>query len=276
MAAPMAPPPRAKPPPTRAPALRIESATLPVSVAIIYSSWDYSMQCLGLRSVLLIVVMTHGEAKVEHGEQHKDEGLDSSEKSGVKELPHDLERRSDVDGKQRQHHDHHQAAGEDVAEKSKGHGDRLGDLFNDVDGRQREKRLGVVLEVSLEAARLKGLHVHPDNDEGHHGERQIHVAGGRREDSAGDSRAKRRRQEVQPVADENKEKEGHAEWNESVPLGPNRGVGQLTDLFDEDLPNQLEFARHAIGGFGAHAESEEEKDGRGQQRGQHDVVVDRQ
>src|SRR5271154_1809957 len=173
IAAPMAPPPMANPPPTSAPAMPIAPAT--VCAAIVYSSWLVllrSLEYCGLLLFLLLVkllfvlfVVAHRQPEVDDRQQHEDVGLDQAD-GEVEGLPQDLEGTDRLGGEGR-HHDDHQTAGEEVAEETKRQRDRLGDLFDEVDGRQRRVRLPVVLEVAADVARAHRFDVHPhDDDEG--------------------------------------------------------------------------------------------------------------
>src|ERR1039458_325122 len=135
IAAPIAPPPRANPPPTSAPAMPIAPAT--VCAAIFYSSWLVLLRrleyCVVLQLMLLFVlfVMTHRQSEIDDREQHEDVGLDRSDRE-VEGLPDDFER-TDRLGHQGRHDHDHQTAGEQVAEETECQRDGLGDLFDEVE-----------------------------------------------------------------------------------------------------------------------------------------------
>ncbi len=70
-------------------------------------------------------------------------------------------------------------------------------------------------------------------------------------------------------------KQRRAEGHESMALRADRGIGEFADLFDQDLPDQLQFARYPGGRLLAHGKTEQEEDHRGDDRGENDVVVRR-
>src|SRR5277367_3791035 len=116
IAAPIAPPPRAKPPPTRAPAMLIAPSS--VCAAIFYSSWLGLLRslenCLALLFLLhfdfflVLLLVAHRHTEVDDREQHEDVGLDGADRE-VEGLPEDL-KRAERDGCQRRDDDDHQAA----------------------------------------------------------------------------------------------------------------------------------------------------------------------
>ena len=44
-----------------------------------------------------------------------------------------------------------------------------------------------------------------------------------------------------------KRNSGHAERDEALTLGADRRIREVAHLLDQDLPDELEFARHAVG-----------------------------
>src|SRR5580704_11159707 len=144
IAAPMAPPPMANPPPTSAPAMPIAPAT--VCAAIFYSSWLVllrSLEYCGLFLYLLLLVLflvAGRHIEVDDREQHEDVRLDQPD-GEVEGLPYDLERTERL-RRQGRHDDDDQTTGKEIAEETERQGDRLGDLFNEVDRRQPPRRLG--------------------------------------------------------------------------------------------------------------------------------------
>src|ERR1035437_7328820 len=89
IAAPIAPPPRASPPPTRAPAMRTADATVSVVAIFFYSSWVGLVR--GLERDVVRFFMARGHAEVQDCQQHEDERLNRSKQTGVQELPADFE-----------------------------------------------------------------------------------------------------------------------------------------------------------------------------------------
>src|ERR1039458_5411830 len=166
IAAPIAPPPMAMPPPTRAPAMPIAPSI--VCPAIFYSSWLVllrSLEYCGLLLFLLVLVLVfvlllvaRRHVEVDDCEQHEDVGLDRSD-SEVEGLPDDF-KRTDRLGHQGRHDDDHQTAGEEVAEETERQGNGLGGLFDEVHRRQGREGLGEVLEVTPEAAVAPRFAVH--------------------------------------------------------------------------------------------------------------------
>src|SRR6476659_10170688 len=145
MPAPMAPPARARPPPTNAPAVwtavSLTAIEMPLlvyaesSAQLVTSGAPDRLRSVrefggvvrvGLGLVLLGLTVAGGRhAEVQHGQQGEDERLDPAD--------------------QREH----DAAGEDVAEESQGQGDRLGQLLEDVQREQHREGLDEVPEVAL-------------------------------------------------------------------------------------------------------------------------------
>src|SRR5580704_7127241 len=161
IAAPMAPPPRASPPPTSAPAMPIAPAT--VCAAIVYSSWLVLLRSFEYCALLLVLLflalffllflVAGRHVEVDDREQHEDVRLDQSD-GQIEGLPDDFEGTDGLGGQGR-HDDDDQAAGEEVAEESKGERDRLGDLFDEIDRGQPAGRLGEVLDVAPDASRAQ-------------------------------------------------------------------------------------------------------------------------
>src|SRR6202789_3171753 len=151
IAAPMAPPPSARPPRTSAPAMPIAPAT--VCPAIVYSSWLVllrSLEYCGLLLVLLLLVLffvlflvTRRHVEVDDRQQHEDVRLDQPDEE-VEGLPEDLERSNRLGG-QRRDDDDHQTTREEVPEETQGQRDGLRGLFDEVHRREGRERLGVVL-----------------------------------------------------------------------------------------------------------------------------------
>src|ERR1017187_1706856 len=214
---------------------------------------------------------THAHAEVHDGEQAEDEGLNGADKELVEGLPDGQADPRQVRRDQGDDHRDHQHAGEDVAEKSEGHGDGLGDLFNDVDRRQRGIGLTVVLDIALEAPGLDGVDVHQDEDDQGQGQREVDVARRRSQEAriaTGD--------EGQPVADEDEEEDGYAQTDEGPSLGPDGRVGQVGHLLGECLPEELQLAGHTVGDLAHHEEGEGQHDGGGDQRGPDHVEINGQ
>ena len=138
-------------------------------------------------------------------------------------------------------------------------------------------RLGVVLEIATDAPRAQRLDVHPHDDEEREGEGQVHVTRGGREDLARLAGVHRRGQEADPVDDQHEDEDGDAERDESLALVAQRGLDEVAhDVDDEDLPDQLELARHAVGDVLAQVPAHEEDDEQRQQRRHGDVGVEGQ
>ena len=100
----------------------------------------------------VVFFVTGSEGEVQNREQHEDVGLDGPDEE-FEGLPNDLAERHHVDRQQRRHHRDHESAREEVAEETKGQGDGLRDLFDDVDWCQRRVGLLVVAKISAKAAR---------------------------------------------------------------------------------------------------------------------------
>src|SRR5664280_1535622 len=145
MAAPTAPPPSAMPPPIMAPASFTASAIVGSAIGASPLGCDqYSDRCVG-RTLWCgpgrLVVVTHGGVEIEDGQQGEDECLNDPD-GQVEDLPdrveHDEEHATDrydpefpLDEKRQE--GQHQPSGQQVAEESKGQGDRLGQLLDQVD-----------------------------------------------------------------------------------------------------------------------------------------------
>src|SRR3954447_5168745 len=149
-AAPMAPPPRARPPPTMAPAVLIadtssgSAATVsprfgapgaePRVCCSVPRAGDRtvcSSRALEARkTVPLVFLLLQREAEVQDREQGEDEGLDRPDDQ-VETLPQAVREPQQPGGDQPDDGEHH-AAGEDVAEESQGEGERLDDLADDL------------------------------------------------------------------------------------------------------------------------------------------------
>ena len=88
--------------------------------------------------------------RVHDGQKGENEGLDGADEELVERLPDGQADPREVGRDQGDDDRNHQNAREDVAEESEGKGDRLGDLFNDVDRGEGRIGLGVVLEVATD------------------------------------------------------------------------------------------------------------------------------
>src|SRR3954449_13409143 len=136
--APIAPPPRASPPPMRPPA---------VATACVMSFAAMFVSLLRGREVgqvsRKLMLFGGGEAEVEDGQERVDEGLDRRDEAGVEDPPHEVGEAVEREQVERQQRDdgEHDAAGEDVAEKTQGQRERVDDLLEDED-RPPQRRLG--------------------------------------------------------------------------------------------------------------------------------------
>src|SRR3954463_5713540 len=132
--APMAPPPRASPPPMRPPA--VATACVMSFAAIVRLS--PSRTSCDVWSVLF----GGCESEVEDGQEGVDERLDRGDEARVEDAPDEVGEpveREQVGRKKRDHREH-DAAGEDVAEKSQGQRERVDDLLQQQD-RAPQRRL---------------------------------------------------------------------------------------------------------------------------------------
>src|ERR1700722_13978840 len=271
-AAPMAPPPSASPPPTRAPAIR--TAPSIVLAAMFPLLCRDRVRRDRVRNVrwspgCSVRVPAHAHAEVHDGQEGEDEGLDRADEQLVERLPHEQADPRRVGRDQRHDHHDHQHAREDVAEEPEREGDRLGDLLDDVDRGQCGVGLGVVLEVPLPATRLHRVVVHQEDDGEGQSQGKVHVARRRGQEprvAAGD--------EGEPVADQDEEGDRDPQADEGEALGADGGRGQVGDLLDERLPEELKLPGHSGGDLGPHAQAETQDDGRRDERGPHHVAVD--
>ena len=148
--------------------------------------------------------------------------------------------------------DEHQAAGEQVAEQSEGQGDRLDELLDPVHEQvDRVEHLGgerlgeVVLEVAADAPVLDGGPVDQDDDEQGHGQGQVDVAGRRGQPVVGAADA----EHLEQVAGEDEHEQGQGQRDHLGAPGADGVVHLLLHRPDGQLPDQLELARHPVGGL---------------------------
>src|ERR1700722_1933506 len=196
MAAPTAPPPISRPPPTMAPARLIAwsspgsdigDAPFGLCYGEIWVIWRSAVDTTASWAVSSLMRFAHGGVEVEDREQGEDEGLDGAD-GEVEELPHRIEDKGgdvpDGDVRDRPHAERrdegeHEAARQQVAEESERQGEGLGDLFHpvdeDVDGEQGlgEGLAHIVLDVADHAATADRGDV--DRDDHDEGERQRDV-----------------------------------------------------------------------------------------------------
>ena len=66
--------------------------------------------------------------------------------------------------------------------------------------------------------------------------------------------------EPDPVANQDEQQQCHADRDEASSPRPHRRLGEISHLTDQELPENLELARHTAGDFRSHAKSQEEKD----------------
>src|ERR1700739_4309836 len=121
MPAPIAPPAMINPPPMSAP------AAIVASIHILLDNWCWTCG-------LVMLLKLHRLAEVKNRQQRKNERLDGPDEE-VETLPDRVGQPHDPPGEQRDQRDQDRT-GENVAEKSEGQRDRLGNLLDEVDRRQ--------------------------------------------------------------------------------------------------------------------------------------------
>jgi hypothetical protein len=208
----------------------------------------------------------------EDGEEGEDEGLDHADEH-VEQLPGHREDDAggeERDGKADQQGDH-DSAREQIAEEPQRQGDRLGDLFDDVQGEHDNGLAEEVLDVAADALGLEGG---PGRqDENQKGERvgEIDVCGWRR---AVVGVVKEAGQDLQPVGDQDEHEEGHRQ-RDNTSVGGAEGVLDLVgDTPDHQFPGQLQLAGHTRSSPGSQVEAQTEDDGAGHCRGPDGVEVE--
>src|SRR6478672_12830067 len=293
MPAPMAPPARARPPPTNAPAVWTAVSLTAIEMPLlVYAESSAQLVTSGapdrLRSVrefggfvrvgLVLLVLTVAgarHAEVQYGQQREDERLDTADEH-VEQLPDQVRQPGGVERDQADQGEH-DAAGEDVAEESQRQRDRLGELLEDVQREQHREGLDEVLEVALHA--LLPDPVDPDPDHGHDRHRvgEVGVRGGRRQQVQ--VVVDLRRQQLEPVGDQDEEEQRHRErHHERVQLAEvvlHLGV----DLADHGLPQDLDLGGHVarvlLRERRARPEAQDQDDGTGHEGRDDRVDVER-
>src|ERR1700722_758182 len=165
-AAPMAPPPSARPPPIKAPATRTAPSMSFVAMFPLLCRDSFS-KCWSVRRSpgSSVLVLAHAHTEVHDRQEGEDEGLNGADEQLVERLPYGQADPREV-GRNEGHDDrNHQDTREDVAEESEGQRDRLRDLLNDVDRGEGGVGLGVVLEVAAEPTCLDRVVVHREEDD---------------------------------------------------------------------------------------------------------------
>src|ERR1019366_8618810 len=228
------------------------------------------------RFVLVYLDVAGGHAEVHNGEQHEDVRLDGADEQVIEGLPYDLGERDRGERQQRGDHRDHDDPREQVAEKSKGQCDGLGDLFNHVDQQKTDHGFLVVAEVTTETTSPEGFIVHPDDHQRRHSQGQVHVTGRRGQNVTGGTRVHRRRQEANPVTDQDEEEQGDTQRHELLaPLAHHRD-GEARDHLLDHLPEDLQLAGNTVGHLGGHTKQQEQEDRHCHQGAQDDVAVQAQ
>src|SRR6266545_1988921 len=255
-AAPMAPPPRARPPPTNAPASWIACSVVAISLLLFLSrstaGWKEARRSRsGVSSSVPSLFLGRRRPEVQDRQQGEDERLDEPDEQ-VEQLPRDVRAPQDVRREERDQRDHDHA-GEDVAEQPQGQGDRLGDLLDQVDREQPPVRLRQVAVVAPEALLADAGHVHADDHQQRKRVRQVDVRGGWRQVlrgvPAGDQR--------QPVGRQDEAEQGHRQrHHERRGAQPHGGLDLALHRLDDRLEEELRAARHARRQPPAHVQAE--------------------
>src|SRR4051812_17456939 len=163
MAAPIAPPPRARPPPTIAPARATACCMFCTAMCLSPSRWRAT-------SVALLV---YGKAEIDDGEQGKDQRLDAADEH-VEELPDGVRQPQHVRREQPDQRDH-QATGKQVAEQSKRERERLCDLFDAAKRDEPARGAREPLHVAANALFADARQVRPAHDQNCHRGGQVDV-----------------------------------------------------------------------------------------------------
>src|SRR6478672_2077031 len=293
MPAPMAPPARARPPPTNAPAVWTAVSLTAIEMPLlVYAESSAQLVTSGapdrLRSVrefggvvgvglvlLWLTVAGGRHAEVQHGQQREDEPLDAAHEH-LQQLPDQARDPRRVERDQADHRQH-DAAGEAVAEESQGQGDRLGQLLEDVQREQHREGLDEVPEVALGTLLADAVDPHADHRHDRHRVRQVGVRGGRRQQvqvvvDLG-------RQQLEPVGDQDEEEQRDRQRHHERVQVAEIVLDLLVDLADDRLPQELDLggdvARVLLGQRRARPEAEDQHDGTGDEGRDDRVDVER-
>src|SRR5579875_553303 len=260
MAAPMAPPPRASPPPVKAPASSIAFSKV-AAIGLFVS--------LGVGSVAALL---DGELVVEDGEQGEDERLDDADEH-VEQLPRRREDEAcygELEGEADEKGDH-DPAGEHVPEKPQSKRERLRYLLQDVQ-RDHDPRLPAqVAQVAAQAPGADRGGVGEHEDEDCEGVGEVYIRSRRREVVVV---VEKPGQELDPVGDEHQHEDGHRERHHVAVLGTEALLDLVPHPADDQLPEQLHPARHAGGGTTAQVEPHTQDDQAGEDRRPYGVGVE--
>src|SRR3954470_5955654 len=134
IAAPIAPPPSARPPPTIAPAR--------ATACCMFSTAMCLSLLVGGRATS-VALLVYGETEIDDGEQGKDQRLDAADEH-VEELPDGVRQPKHVRREQPDQRDH-QATGEQVAEQPQREREALRDLSEPADRDDPARRAGKAL-----------------------------------------------------------------------------------------------------------------------------------
>src|SRR6478672_3103918 len=293
MPAPMAPPARARPPPTNAPAVWTAVSLTAIEMPLlVYAESSAQLVTSGapdrLRSVrefggfvrvgLVLLVLTVAgarHAEVQYGQQREDERLDTADEH-VEQLPDQVRQPGGVERDQADQGEH-DAAGEDVAEESQRQRDRLGELLEDVQREQHREGLEEVPEVALHALLLDAVDPHADHGHEGHGVGQVGVRGGSRQQVhvVVDLRG----QQLEPVGDQDEEEQRDGERHHERVQPAEVVLDLLVDLAHDRLPQELDLGGHVAGVLlrqrRARPEAEDQHDGTGDDRRDDRVDVER-
>src|SRR6195952_1663072 len=283
MAAPMAPPASAMPPPMKAPPdFSPVMGSLPWARTDCTSDIDAPSELVRSRvggagrppgavgdGEDLVALLAHGGGEELHdGEQREEQRLDGADEE-VEELPRGVREPEAPPRDERDHRDHDRAR-EDVAEQSQRERDRLGDLFDDV--QRGERDIGLHEPLQRPCALLPEA-PDPGGDEDEQRECVGHVhVGRRRPEDLGVTGG----EQPDPVREQDEGEQRDGQRREELGRAAAHAALHLLDhVVGEGLVAQL----HLVGDLGRHPRADEEPEAddedRGEGRGPHRVAVER-
>src|SRR5438094_1527923 len=229
----MAPPASARPAPISPPATAIACTISDVLLS----------SCGGgaWRRVLRVAFLFQSFSRlpeIDDGQQHENERLNRPDDEDVEELPDDERKPGDDRWNQshgRDDQDHHYP-GKDIAEEPERKAERLGKLFHDVDEDEKPPNhpvglegFGVATQISLDAQFAEAVPRRPKEHDERHGHRLVDIRICRN-----DVRL-RQRKKLEPVGDQDVEKDGGGERNDEGRRGTDQLVNLVSCVIEEEF-----------------------------------------